>query len=132
MSEMNFPSSPSDGDEYRKWVYNASSGSWVLVDVESDLEDKLDSEHAWNVSEHSGIDSDLVALKLTVDSDITVVYSSLDSEHSWNVSEHNALQAEIDTKFAYDSDVIQQQIDSSLENILVIDASPSDGASNDF
>ena len=83
MSEMNFPSSPSDGDEYRKWVYNASSGSWVLVDVESDLEEKLDSEHAWNISEHSGIDSDLDA--------------RIDSEHAWNVTEHNALQASIDS-----------------------------------
>ena len=31
MSDMNFPSSPSDGDEYRKWVYDASSGSWVII-----------------------------------------------------------------------------------------------------
>jgi len=31
MSDMNFPSSPSDGDEYRKWVYDASSSSWVLI-----------------------------------------------------------------------------------------------------
>ena len=31
MSEMNFPSSPNDGDEYRKWVYEASSGSWIII-----------------------------------------------------------------------------------------------------
>jgi hypothetical protein len=31
MSDMNFPSSPSDGDEYRKWAYDASTGSWVII-----------------------------------------------------------------------------------------------------
>ena len=31
MSSMNFPTSPSDGDVYRKWEYSAASSSWVLV-----------------------------------------------------------------------------------------------------
>jgi hypothetical protein len=31
MSSMNFPSSPSDGDVYRKWEYSAATSSWTLV-----------------------------------------------------------------------------------------------------
>jgi hypothetical protein len=31
MSSMNFPTSPSDGDAYRKWEYDAATSSWVLV-----------------------------------------------------------------------------------------------------
>ena len=82
--------------------------------TQAQIDSALDSARAQNVSENAALQA------------------SIDSEHSWNVSEHNALQADIDTKFVYDSDVIQAQIDSSLENILVIDASPSGGVSNDF
>ena len=31
MGDMNFPSSPADGEEYRKWVYDSSSVSWVIT-----------------------------------------------------------------------------------------------------
>ena len=31
MSSMSFPPSPSDGDEYRKWQYDAETDSWVLI-----------------------------------------------------------------------------------------------------
>jgi hypothetical protein len=31
MSSMNFPTSPSDGDVYRKWEYSAATSSWALV-----------------------------------------------------------------------------------------------------
>jgi hypothetical protein len=31
MSSMNFPTSPSDGDAYRKWEYDAATSSWTLV-----------------------------------------------------------------------------------------------------
>ena len=30
MSSMNFPSSPSDGDPYHKWVYDSDTSSWAL------------------------------------------------------------------------------------------------------
>jgi hypothetical protein len=33
MSSMNFPSSPSDGDVYRKWQYDAATSSWTLHGV---------------------------------------------------------------------------------------------------
>ena len=31
MSSMNFPTSPSDGDAYRKWEYSAATSSWILT-----------------------------------------------------------------------------------------------------
>ena len=33
MSSMNFPTSPSNGDVYRKWQYDAASSSWTLHGV---------------------------------------------------------------------------------------------------
>ena len=33
MSSMNFPTSPSDGDIYRKWQYSAATSSWTLHGV---------------------------------------------------------------------------------------------------
>ena len=33
MSSMNFPTSPSDGDVYRKWQYSAATSSWTLHGV---------------------------------------------------------------------------------------------------
>ena len=35
MSAMNFPSSPSDGDIYHKWEYDASDNRWVLINLSS-------------------------------------------------------------------------------------------------
>lgn len=31
MSSMNFPSSPADGEEYRKWQWDSDGGSWTLI-----------------------------------------------------------------------------------------------------
>ena len=44
----------------------------------SQIEDRIDSEHAWNIREHGKLDS------------------ALDSEHAWNVVEHDGLQSSID------------------------------------
>ena len=116
MSEMNFPSSPSNGDEYRKWVYDASSGSWVLIDVDSDLGDKLDSEHAWNIAEHTSLQGNIdaeVTARTNADSDLnarvntevsdrttadTVLENRLDSAYAWNTAEHSTLQGNIDAE----------------------------------
>ena len=38
MSAMNFPSSPSDGDIYHKWEYDASYNRWVLLDLDQSNE----------------------------------------------------------------------------------------------
>ena len=38
MSAMNFPSSPSDGDIYHKWEYDASANRWVLLTLDSGSE----------------------------------------------------------------------------------------------
>ena len=46
----------------------------------ADLNAAMDSEHAWNVSEHSGLSD------------------RLDSEHTWNVVSHNNLQDNIDAE----------------------------------
>ena len=96
------------------------------------LQASIDSEHSWNVAEHNALQASMDSNRTESLAADASLQSSLDSEHAFNVSEHAALQASIDTKFVYDSDVIQAQIDSSLENILVIDASPSGGVSNDF
>ena len=63
MSSMNFPSSPSDGDVYRKWQYSAATSSWTLHGV-------------------SGVTGDLGVLTINgqtfdpmADSDLTVTVS---------------------------------------------------------
>ena len=151
------PAGPSNGDLYVNTASGTADASWtglnlvdsgdgLLWDSDHDRWDKIGSVSSGaviRVQAGSGIEVDetdasrpVVSInRTTVDGwyyTHAQVDSALDSEHSWNVSEHNALQAEIDTKFAYDSDVVQQQIDSSLENILTIDASPSGGVSDDF
>ena len=63
MSSMNFPTSPSDGDVYRKWQYSAATSSWTLHGV-------------------SGVTGDLGVLTINgqtfdpmADSDLTVTVS---------------------------------------------------------
>ena len=151
------PADPSNGDLYINTASGTADASWtglnlvdsgdgLLWDSDHDRWDKIgnvSSGAVIRVQAGSGIEVDetdasrpVVSINRdTVDGWYYThdqVDSALDSEHAWNVSEHSALQADIDTKFAYDSDVIQQQIDSSLENIITIDASPSGGVSDDF
>lgn len=151
------PVGPSNGDLYINTASGTADASWtglnlvdsgdgLLWDSDHDRWDKIgnvSSGAVIRVQAGSGIEVDetdasrpVVSInRVTVDGwyyTHAQVDSALDSEHAWNVSEHSALQADINTKFAYDSDVIQQQIDSSLENILTIDASPSGGVSDDF
>ena len=57
----------------------------------TDLNDRCDSEHAWNVVEHNDLQANINSLS----SSFT---SSLDSEHAWNVAEHAALSGRIDTE----------------------------------
>ena len=132
----------SDDTNWRN-VGGISSGAIVRVQagtaIEVDESDPVrpvvavrqDITDTWYYTQ-AQIDSAADSARGRIVAENVALQASIDSEHSWNVAEHNALQASIDTKFVYDSDVIQAQIDSSLENILVIDASPSGGVSNDF
>ena len=114
----------------------ADSARGQIVAENVALQASIDSEHSWNVAEHNALQASMDSNRTESLAADASLQSSLDSEHAFNVAEHAALQASIDSvgsnAFVYDSDVIQAQIDSSLENILVIDASPSGGVSNDF
>jgi hypothetical protein len=114
MSDMNFPSSPSDGDEYRKWVYDASSSSWVVVGVGVG---GFDSNSVIEL-----VDSDFV--NSLVDFPDTQVLNNTDSlaEGITNLYYTTARQ-DSDTLFQVDSAYVQARQE------VTIDAS---GSANDF
>ena len=95
------------------------------VNIDS-LNDRVDSNYAWNVAEHARIDSDISV--------------RFDTERAWNVAEHQALSdsitAEMIARSNADSDIsasIIPIVDSALQNgIIKLDASPTGGSSNDF
>ena len=82
----------------------------ILTAIDSDIAgiiSNLDSEHAWNVAEHSKLDSDLSNLSSRIDSDYAwnttehqELTDRLDSAYAWNVAEHSALQSNLDSDIA--------------------------------
>ena len=84
----------------------------------AELVARLDSEHGWNLSEHSAlqsqidlhdgrldsIDASLNEIQDQIDSlPITSIEGALDSEHAWNIAEHSALQAHTDSVLAVET-----------------------------
>jgi hypothetical protein len=57
----------------------------------ADLNDRCDSEHAWNVVEHNDLQASINSLSSNTG-------TSLDSEHAWNVAEHAVVNGRIDTE----------------------------------
>ena len=116
----------------------------ILQDQINALDSADDSEHAWNVSEHAKLDSDISNLSSLVDSEhawniaehekeITArqeadsdLNARLDSEHAWNVAEHDAsdsdINARLDSEHAWnvsEHDGLQSRLDSEHSwNIL--------------
>ena len=87
-------------------VYDGTNWNDIYVDV-TIIDSALDSEHAWNVTEHAALQA------------------SIDSEHSWNVTEHAGLQASIDSEHSWNVTEhagLQGSIDSNRTESLAGDA----------
>ena len=86
MTAMGFPASPSDGDKYEKWVFQASSSSWVIDEASlslsasttDDLAEGSTNFYYTNSRFDSDLDSALSAGKIkSVDSNkITAIVDS--------------------------------------------------------
>ena len=99
----------------------------ILQNQIDNLDSALDSEHAWNVSEHSklssGTDSNLdsehawnVVEHSKLDSDLSILTNRADSEHAWNVVEHKGLSDRLDSDYAWnvaEHTEMYSQIDSN-------------------
>ena len=109
------------------WYYGQDSVN-AIVDSEhawnvtehASLQTSVDSEHAWNLTEHSALDSNLSA---KIDSEhawnVTEhaqLQSNADSEHTWNVTEHASLQASIDSEHAWNV-AEHAKLDSDIQNL---------------
>jgi len=103
----------------------------LLQDQIDDLDSALDSEHAWNVAEHSKVDSDLssrfdsehawnVEEHRLLDSEFS---AKMDSEHAWNVAEHSALDSDLKRKVNKSGDTMTGTLEfgRSLDTIFKID-----------
>ena len=77
-----------DSDQARPAVSVNKTVTDTWYYTQDSVDAKLDSEHAWNVTEHSRLDSDIAAGD-------ALLSAALDSEHAWNVAEHAKLDSDI-------------------------------------
>ena len=84
-----------------------SEHAWAL-NYFNGIDSALDSEHAWNVAEHTTLQNNIDSEHNYTVGQVNLLNDRVDSEHTWNVTEHASLKSDIDSNRA----AVDARIDS--------------------